>query len=61
VPFDGLQGNLSKDPLFAGLSDFHLKPGSPAIDAGDPSIKDPDGSRSDMGLFGGPDAPAKAP
>ncbi len=30
--------------------------GSPARDAGDPRIVDPDGSRSDIGAFGGPDA-----
>jgi nitrous oxidase accessory protein NosD len=32
----GLNGNISADPLFAnaGAGDFHLQPGSPAIDAG---------------------------
>jgi len=30
--------------------------GSPLIDAGDPDIEDPDGSISDIGLSGGPDA-----
>jgi MYXO-CTERM domain-containing protein len=30
--------------------------GSPLIDAGDPALSDPDGSRSDIGAFGGPDA-----
>ncbi|MEQ1503232.1 MAG: putative metal-binding motif-containing protein [Myxococcota bacterium] len=29
---------------------------SPLLDAGDPSFDDPDGSRSDIGAFGGPDA-----
>ena len=29
---------------------------SPLIDAGDPDIEDPDGSRSDIGAFGGPEA-----
>lgn len=36
--------------------DFHLQPGSPCIDAGnpDPQYNDPDGSRNDMGAYGGP-------
>jgi len=34
--------------------DYHLQAYSPAIDKGDPSILDVDGSRSDIGLFGGP-------
>ena len=34
--------------------DYHLQAYSPAIDAGDPSILDVDGSRSDIGMFGGP-------
>ena len=33
--------------------DFHLQKYSPAIDKGDPSILDLDGSRSDIGLYGG--------
>lgn len=49
--------DLSADPLFVNSpSDLHLQPGSPAINAGDPSIFDPDGSRSDMGAYGGPGA-----
>lgn len=31
----GTNGNISADPLFAGKSNFRLKVGSPAIDAGD--------------------------
>ncbi len=31
--------------------DFHLQEGSPLIDAGDPSIRDPDGTVSDIGAF----------
>ncbi len=33
---------------------FHLQAFSPAIDKGDPAILDIDGSRSDIGMFGGP-------
>jgi len=33
-----------------------LDPASPLIDAGDPTILDPDGSRSDIGIYGGPAA-----
>ena len=35
-------------------SDYHLQAFSPGIDKGDPSILDKDGSRSDIGVFGGP-------
>lgn len=47
-------GNIALDPLFfaPGASDYHLRPGSPAIDAGDPTDPlDPDGSRADMGAY----------
>lgn len=50
------QFNLSKDPLFIGNGDFHLKPESPAINAGDSSTYDIDGSISDLGIYGGPQA-----
>jgi hypothetical protein len=51
-----LGGNIDADPLFLGNSDFHLQPGSPCIDAGnpDPQYNDNDGSRNDMGAYGGP-------
>jgi parallel beta-helix repeat protein len=51
--------NLSVDPMIVnddttrGDLDFHLQKYSPLIDAGDPNILDKDGSRSDIGLFGG--------
>ncbi|UHG89597.1 putative Ig domain-containing protein [Spirosoma oryzicola] len=59
-------GNINQDPLFvdANRGDYHLKPGSPAINAGDPnstevstSDKDLDGNprilqnRIDMGVY----------
>ncbi len=51
-------GNISQNPLFADTLtlDFHLSPGSPCIDSGSPDslYNDPDGSRNDMGAFGGP-------
>ncbi len=51
-----LNGNLSVDPLFESQTDFHLKPDSPLIDKGNPLLTEPDGSISDPGLYGGPDA-----
>jgi len=41
-------------PMFADTLDFLLQAYSPAIDAGDPTILDADGSRSDIGYTGGP-------
>ena len=35
--------------------DFHLQSTSPFIDRGDIYVDDVDGSRSDMGAYGGPD------
>jgi hypothetical protein len=61
IDFAGVDGNLNEDPLFSGLNDFHLMPGSPAIDAGFPDFKDLDASVSDMGVFGGPWAPMELP
>ena len=52
--------NISFDPMIInddttqGKLDFHLQKYSPLIDAGDPTILDRDGSRSDIGLYGGP-------
>ena len=34
--------------------DYRLQKFSPAIDRGDPNILDIDGSRSDLGMYGGP-------
>ena len=57
-PTDGGPSSETSDPLFADVAgdDFHLQPGSPCIDAGDPDpqYNDTDGSRNDIGAFGGP-------
>lgn len=47
--------NISKYPMFVceDSLDFHLQMYSPMIDAGNPGIKDADGSRSDIGPYGG--------
>jgi parallel beta-helix repeat protein len=49
-------GSLSSDPVFAGGGDYHLGGGSPCVDAGDPGAEynDANGSRNDIGAFGGP-------
>ena len=54
-------GNIVGDPLLWDVAhgDFRLKPGSPCIDAGDPALFDPDGSRLDVGVF--PYEPLYAP
>ena len=57
--------DLSCDPLFvdAAAGDYGLASGSPCVDAGDPdpACADPDGSRADVGLCGGPGADFVAP
>ena len=58
-PDDSL--NIEQYPMFVkdGISplsggDYHLQKYSPLIDAGDPEILDKDGTRSDIGAYGGP-------
>lgn len=54
----GNQGCIDQDPSFTNPpTDFHISQSSPSWDTGNPSLLDPDGSRSDMGYFGGPDCP----
>lgn len=57
----GVDGNVAVEPEFVSMAgsrwkrwDLHLQAGSPLIDAGDPALSDPDGTRSDVGLYGGP-------
>ena len=47
-------GNISVDPMYVSEANAHLQAFSPLIDAGDPNILDVDGSRSDIGCYGGP-------
>jgi hypothetical protein len=49
-------GNIEAYPMYVNPESFnvHLQEFSPFIDAGDPLISDVDGSRSDIGVFGGP-------
>lgn len=51
----GRDGNFSADPAFVdpAAGDFRLGAGSSGIDAGDPMRRDVDGSRVDVGAFGG--------
>jgi predicted outer membrane repeat protein len=63
----GLSGNLENDPDLKDYTldgdetndDLHLKLSSPAVDAGHPAIFDVDGTVSDMGAYGGPEADVK--
>jgi len=51
-------GNLKLNPLFvdSGIGNYHLSANSPCVDAGHPGeyFKDVDGTRNDMGIYGGP-------
>jgi len=60
----GTSGNISEDPELQNYTldgdesndDHHLELTSPCLDTGDPALTDLDGSRSDMGVYGGPHA-----
>lgn len=55
----GKGGNISADPLFCDNDSLcFLASDSPCIDGGSELVVDPDGSRSDIGLYGGPNAEA---
>ncbi len=64
------EGNLTHDPEFVAWTadgdlsndDLHLQAGSASIDAGHPDagVNDPDGSRSDIGSYGGLASPEDA-
>jgi hypothetical protein len=49
-------GNINAFPMYTNPDSFdvHLQAYSPFIDAGDPDILDVDGTRSDIGCYGGP-------
>ena len=47
---------MDESELPSGILDFRLSPVSPCIDAGDPAAgyNDRDGTRNDIGAYGGP-------
>ena len=51
----GIDGNLGAAPMFVDpvAGDFHLLAESACVNAADPAMHDADGSRADMGMFGG--------
>ncbi|KKR09274.1 MAG: lipoprotein [Candidatus Peregrinibacteria bacterium GW2011_GWF2_39_17] len=55
-----LDGTIGEGVLFLDIEfaqdGYHIARTSPFVNAGDPAILDPDGSMSDIGLFGGPGA-----
>ncbi len=48
--------NLSEPPRFRDTDAYEPLYSSPLIDRGDPDLLDPDGTRSDLGIWGGPAA-----
>jgi hypothetical protein len=50
----GINGNISDDPMLSVDGSFALGLGSPCIDTGDSAAADTDGSRCDIGIYGGP-------
>ncbi len=51
-----LNGNLKVDPKILPDSSYRLQIGSPALNAGDTTIYNPDGTTSHIGTYGGPQA-----
>lgn len=51
-----LTSHISSDPVFVDTNNFVLGPTSPARNSGDPDPRynDIDGTRNDMGIYGGP-------
>lgn len=53
-------GNINSNPLIVDIANgnYRLQAGSPCIDTGNPAANqnDPDGSRNDMGVYGGPNS-----
>jgi hypothetical protein len=48
--------NITRYPMFVNeTKDYHLQMYSPLINSGDTLVKDVDGTRSDIGMYGGPD------
>ncbi len=58
-------GDISADPFYADTAngDYHLQAGSPCVDSGNPApeYNDPDGTRNDMGAYGGPGSASSLP
>ncbi|MFC1548098.1 right-handed parallel beta-helix repeat-containing protein [Candidatus Neomarinimicrobiota bacterium] len=58
VYVDWREGNLTGNPQFVDIAsgDYRLSPSSPCVDAGNPALEfnDHDGTRNDMGTYGGP-------
>jgi hypothetical protein len=60
VIYDGIlnlgDNNIDADPLFVDTESCYLSDSSPCVDAGDPNpiYNDTDGTRNDMGAYGGP-------
>lgn len=50
-------GCIEGNPQFVSDTDLHIQLTSPCWDTGNTSINDPDGTRSDMGYFGGTECP----
>ncbi len=61
APRGVFEGNLAVRPHFTddATLDFSLRARSELIDAGSPWVFDPDGTRSDIGVFGGPESLSK--